>query len=124
MKYKKGQIISNKKDLKGIYLETIHVDENYSMISLFNFKTMQIEEWEKDLTLKVRWKNISWHQKLTEAFIEKYQDQINWRSISCYQKLSESFIEKFQNKVEWVYISHFQKLSESFKKKWKHKLNY
>jgi hypothetical protein len=48
---------------------------------------------------------------------------INFRRadyISAYQKLSEPFIEKFQDKVCWKHISKYQKLSKPFIKK--HKL--
>ena len=35
-----------------------------------------------------------------------------WVSIN--QKLSEKFIEKFQNKLDWYWVSKYQKLSEKF----------
>ncbi len=141
---RKGQIIS-KKDLKGIYLERIQASKNISMISLFNFKSMQVEEWNYYLTIEINWWNISccqnlsepfierfqdkvdwiyisWRSKLSESFIEKFQNKVHWENISLNQSLSESFIEEYQDKVDWVIISHFQKLSKSFRHKWKHKL--
>ena len=45
------------------------------------------------------WYYISNCQKLSENFIEKFQDNVKWNCISQYQKLSENFIEKFQDKV-------------------------
>ena len=60
------------------------------------------------------WENISKHKKLSEKFIEKFQNRVDWKYISKYQKLSEKFIAKFQDKVDWKYISKYQKLSEKF----------
>src|SRR5574344_1723695 len=57
---------------------------------------------------------ISEYQKLSEEFIEKYNDKVNWNNISQYQTLSESFIEKHYDKVDWNYISIYQTLSEPF----------
>ena len=95
---KEGQIISIE-GLKGIYLETICISKIYSMISLFNLKTMEIEEWEEDL-----------------------YSSIDWEIISQRLDLSESFIEEYQDKVDWYYILYSQILSDEFKEKWKHKL--
>ncbi len=118
---KKGQIIS-RKDLKGICLEHVQLSKDYSIISLFNFRTKQIEEWKEGLYSKINWLFISWDQSLSESFIENFQDKVDWNNISRYQVLSESFIEKHQDNVDWKNISRCQKLSKSFKKKWKHKL--
>jgi phosphoribosylanthranilate isomerase len=70
------------------------------------------------------WNWISTFQKLSEDFIEKYQDKVDWNRISQYQNLSEQFIEKFQEKVDWNYISRFQKLSEDFIEKNQYEVNW
>ena len=62
------------------------------------------------------------YQKLSEEFIEKFQDKVHWKNISLYKKLSEEFIEKFQDKVHWYNISEFQKLSEEFIEKFQDKV--
>jgi hypothetical protein len=67
---------------------------------------------------RILWNNISKYQKLSEPFIEKHQNRVNWNNISKYQKLSEPFIEKHQNRVNWYKISKYQKLSEGFIKKY------
>ena len=72
----------------------------------------------------LNWYYISEYQKLSEEFIEKFQDKVDWYCISVYQKLSEEFITKFQYKVHWSYISQFQKLSEEFIEKFQDKLNW
>ena len=69
------------------------------------------------------WTYISIYQKLSEEFIEKYQDNVNWDAISAYQKLSEKLIEKYKDKVNWYFISRFQILSENFVGKHKNKLS-
>jgi len=63
-------------------------------------------------------------QKLSESFIEQFQDKVQWEYISCYQKLSEKFIAKFENKVNWRKISWSQNLSESFVETFQHKVNW
>lgn len=70
------------------------------------------------------WEYISECQKLSESFIEKYQDKVDWMSISEGQKLSEQFIDKFKDKVDWDYISIYQNLSEPFIDKYKDKVNW
>ena len=73
---------------------------------------------------EVNWVDISINQKLSEEFIEKFQEKVYWDWISAYQKLSEEFIEKFQEKVYWDYISRYQKLSEKFIEKFQEKVNW
>ena len=36
-----------------------------------------------------------------EIVVHNFQKKVNWEKISSYQKLSEQFIEKFQEKVDW-----------------------
>ena len=81
------------------------------------------EEFIEKFQDKVNWKNISFNQRLSEDFIEKFQDKVNWENISKHQKLSEEFIEKFQDKVDWDGISTKQ-LSEEFIEKYQDKLNW
>jgi hypothetical protein len=45
------------------------------------------------------WDIISINQKLSEEFIEKYQDKINWASVSLFQDLSWEFLQKFSKKI-------------------------
>ena len=47
----------------------------------------------------VNWYSISSYYKLSENFIEKFQDNVDWANISACQNLSINFIQKFQNKV-------------------------
>ena len=82
-----------------------------------------IKKWKNSLT-ENDWGYISYHQILSEPFIEKYKDQVNWNYVSIRQKLSEPFIEKWKDKVNWSYISRFQILSEPFMEKWENKVNW
>jgi hypothetical protein len=59
--------------------------------------------------IDIDWEEISCNQKLSEEFIEKFQNKVDWDAISIHQKLSEEFIQKFQDKVNWGYISIYQK---------------
>ena len=45
-------------------------------------------EIEKIKIISIDWENISRYQKLSEEFIEKFQDKVHWKNISRYQKLS------------------------------------
>jgi hypothetical protein len=73
---------------------------------------------------EVDWDYISRRQKLSEEFIDKYNDKFSWYYISIYQKLSEEFIEKYIDKVNWLCISECQKLSEEFIEKYSDKVNW
>lgn len=89
----------------------------------FAFKKYSIDELDdivsnNDLN-SAEWYVISQNQKLTEDFIDKYNDRVNWVCISCFQNLSEEFIEKYRSVVSWNYISNHQVLSEKFIKKHK-----
>jgi len=66
---------------------------------------------------------VSQYQKLSESFIDKFQDRVDWHYISIYQKLSEEFIKKFQGKLNLYYISKYQKLSQAFIKKYNIKIS-
>lgn len=75
-------------------------------------------------------KNIDWtilcdqYHRLTEPFMREFHEYLDWNKISKAQKLSEKFIEDFQNKVNWKYIFNYQSsLSPEFINKWKHKIN-
>ena len=73
---------------------------------------------------EVVWFYILVNQKLSEEFIDKYNDKVNWSYISHYQTLSESFIEKYKAKVNWFYILKYQKLSEEFIEKYNDKIQF
>ena len=59
----------------------------------------------------VDWVSISHQYRLSENFIQVFQNKVYWYFISACQKLSEDLIREFQNKVDWDYISANQKLS-------------
>lgn len=53
-------------------------------------------------------------QKLSDSFMEEYQQKLNWSWISCYQILGEDTIKKFKEQVDWTFISYKQLLSIDF----------
>lgn len=65
------------------------------------------------------WLLMTIHQRLSESFIEEFQDKfiLYWRRICLHQKLSESFIEKFQDMIYWDIVTRTQELSEDFIRK-------
>lgn len=84
---------------------------------------MRTEQELIELANKEGWEYISYNEKLSESFIEKYIDELDIYFISAYQKLSELFIESHINKLDIDLISKYQKLSESFIEKHFDKLN-
>ena len=61
----------------------------------------------------VDWEFVSYRLKLSEEFIEKFQDKVGWELVSKRQKQSE----KYQEKIHWGGIFNYQTLSEKFIKK-------
>ena len=53
--------------------------------------------------------------------MEKYAQYSKWAASSYHQKLSESFIEKHFDKLDKYYIFKYQNLSEQFIKRYKEK---
>lgn len=60
------------------------------------------------------WDGICQYQKLSEAFMDKWDRYIDWQIVSYSQQLSEPFIEKHADKLNWKYIVVKQKMSEDF----------
>ena len=73
---------------------------------------------------QVDWDCISESQHLSEAFIEKHADRVKWGCISASQHLSEAFIEKHSDRVNWYYISIYQQLGEKFIEKHADRVNW
>ena len=66
-----------------------------------SLKTQDGQDWIyifRYQTININWDWISQYQKLSEQFIEKFQDRVSWDYISAYQELSEEFIEKYGDK--------------------------
>ena len=57
----------------------------------------EIQKLCKKVNLKINFSKDTWETKFTS--------KVNWNSISSHQKLSEAFIEKYQDKVNWIFIS-------------------
>ena len=96
-------------------------DENIDNFKVDYYRLMSnqklSEEFIDKYNDKVNWNYISRCQTLSESFIEKYNDKLSWYNISIYQKLSESFIEKYIDKVDWDHILKYQTLSKKFIRK-------
>lgn len=71
--------------------------------------------------------NLCRKDKLSESFIENYQQKFNWRELCTYQRLKEEFIRKHINLIDqydcWYELVMYQKLSEKFIKDFNHKLD-
>jgi hypothetical protein len=58
------------------------------------------------------WMSICWDYKLSEDFIEEYQNNLSWYRISSRQKLSEEFLIKHQDKILWNTFFYNQNLNQ------------
>src|SRR5574343_49486 len=112
----KIKIIEEIKDIEKFFEENM---DNFKVdLDYISIHQKLSEAFIEKYCDKVDWDCISTYQTLSEEFIEKYSDKVDWDDISAYQKLSESFIEKHYDKVDWDDISKYQKLSEKFIEKY------
>ena len=94
--------------------------EDLDMVSLPDDIKRDMMKWfimeEERLTslYDVNWIWISFHNELSESFIEKHMDVLVMHYISRYQTLSESFIERHMDVLHMDYVCICQTLSESF----------
>lgn len=98
-----------------------HFDDlsNYTAILL---ETHELPEYmlEKILELyKSRrmentfWSSLPIHQKLSQSFVEKHEDEINWASFSTYQKIDDpDFVNKYMDKISWINVRDNIKMTE------------
>ena len=95
-------------------------EDGWYFLSKFKLSEEFIEKYQD----KVNWNNVSQFQSLSEKFMEKHFDKLNSKLISEYQVLSESFIERHKNDLDWNNISKYQALSESFIERYSFKLDW
>ena len=95
-------------------------EDGWYFLSKFKLSEEFIEKYQD----KVNWDNISQFQSLSEEFMEKHFDKLNSKLISEYQVLSESFIERHKNDLDWSNISFSQILSEPFIEKNDYLVNF
>ena len=62
----------------------------------------------------IYWLIILTDEKLSEEFIEKFQDKVNWRVISYRQQLSKGFIKKFKHKLDIEYLLGKGQVTQKF----------
>ena len=95
-------------------------EDGWYFLSKFKLSEEFIEKYQD----KVNWNNISQFQSLSEEFMEKRFDKLNSKLISEYQVLSESFIERHKNDLDWNNVSINQILSEPFIEKNDYLVNF
>ena len=70
------------------------------------------QEYYKEFSDKIDW-SVIFKEKLSEEFLERFQENLNWNDVSFFQTLSIDFIKKFKKKLNWKYIeirqSHIDK---------------
>ena len=76
---------------------------------------------------ELNWHGALCKVKFSEQFLKKYCDDIvkanKWEIVSYYQKLSEDFMEKFADTLNWNYLSQKQVMSRDFMIKHFDKIN-
>lgn len=94
---------------------------NKGWLSIIEHKQLTIEKIEDfinnimpqlNINVSECWYIICSNQKLTEEFIEKYQDKLDWSSISLFQDLSWDFLQKFSKKISLKNFSNNDCLNE------------
>ena len=68
-------------------------DEIDELVSVMNDKHVYID-----------WGTISNRQKLTEEFMDKYEDSLVWAQISLYQNMSLDFLLRHKDKINVLYL--------------------
>ena len=86
---------------------------------IINRATMGEELIEKYAWLWEReglWRSISYHQQLSEQFIDKYKDKLSWKNLCETQRMSEKFIEEHLSYTKmWMdTLVEFHTFSEQF----------
>lgn len=81
-------------------------------------------EYLIDNSVYVSWFNISYYQKLTEDFIEKYNDKVVWDIIIRRQLLSYDFMEKHLYKYSLYNINAGTNIDKIIKLQNKYKYKY
>jgi len=65
-----------------------------------------VEEF-KDKVNKLIWGNISKYEKVSEDFMEEFQDKMEWYCISRFQWITRKFIKKFENRLDMEYLDNY-----------------
>ena len=84
--------------------EYLHYIENWDN---FWYAFRASEEFMRECPVK-NWRLISKYQKLSEKFIEEFEDRVDWDEISEHQELSKQFCYKHKKDVNWASISATQ----------------
>lgn len=96
--------------------------ENFGIAQIFCYQKLSIETIEKiidnyDLDLN-DWENLSYYQKLSESFVDKYSSKLNWNLISANKNLSLNLFRKFSYKLNWhdffTTKNHLKDLQKNF----------
>ena len=59
------------------------------------------------------WNSLLIHQKLSQGFVEKHEDEINWVLFSEYQKIVDpDFVNKYMDKISWINVKDNIKMTE------------
>jgi hypothetical protein len=101
-------LISNKGWLSIIEHKELEEDKLNEFINDI-FPNLNIKESEI-------WNIICTNQKLSEEFMEKYEDKIDWHCISLFQELSWEFIKKYSKNINLDNLSNNDCYNDKLKK--------
>lgn len=74
---------------------------------------------------EINWRRLCIDHKLSEEFIETFDNYVDWTTVIRYQNLSEDFIRKYlDDKMFWPFTSQFQSLSENFIREFKDEVDW
>ena len=111
-------------DFVNKYMDVImsHDDPDY-IWEIISHNIKLSNEFIDKFNQQIRWDMII-ENKLSPEILYKYQDRINWKTASKTQKIPEDLIIKYADKVDWKDISKYQTLSEDFLLRYKDKLDW
>jgi len=65
-----------------------------------------VEEFKKKVS-KFIWGDISKFKKVSEDFMEEFQNEMEWMCISRFQWITRKFIKKFKNRLDMEYLDNY-----------------
>lgn len=102
------------------YIDNQFIKENSDKLSWYNISRFQKIDIEiiKEFKDKIIWEFYLYNNTVNEDVLnyicENMEECMNWNVISYTQKLSENFMEKYKDRLNFKYLSVHQKLSNEF----------
>jgi len=101
----------------------VFLEKYKDKIDSFRFTQWASEELLRKNVDKIDFDRIGF-RKISDEFIEDFQDKIVWESFWCFNETPEKYVEKYLDKVEWKKLSKNSNLSEKIIEKYSDKVDW